>query len=570
MVVTIKNRELFKPFRKYWLKISLAFLLASIATAASFVSVKVLALFVDKLSGENSFNILLNLIVIWLLTELTGYICNYFAAIWISKIKANIRLEIQMNFFRQISNSTIQSINAFTPNALGALLQDDPMHVVDAVFNILKEILNVLLGLVSLVYIWKISSEIFVLFVFSLLVILFTQIKMKEKQIACFDKSRKASVYFRTISEEVFRNFSAIIVQHLQPGIKPEVSNTVQHSKKAELNNELIIHKNRLITCSISLVSQTALLIFGTMLYIAAKLSYADFLEIYLYKGKVYDLATISLQITKELSRFRSAVTRLNGLSLALNPREYGSTRPDTITGTIEVAELSAYVGTDNHKVLDNVSFHIKDGEFIGIVGPSGCGKSTLLKCITQVLPHSGKITISGVPLEQLTEGSLRRLICFTQQAPHWFDFLSVRENLTLHCPGVEDHEIWHALEKACIYDMIKQKGGLDIHITRNEMSGGQLQRLALAILVLSKSRILLLDESTSALDGDSQKSIVSSIRKTTSNKEHTVLFVAHRISALRDADRIIVMDNGHIVDIGTYNELNKRCELFRNLAQNS
>ena len=307
------------------------------------------------------------------------------------------------------------------------------------------------------------------------------------------------------------------------------------------------------------------------MLITDSKLSYADFLEVYMYKGNIYNLATISLQIIKEFSMYKSAQTRLSELSQALKPREFGNVRPETINGTITVDGLTACVciGENDQVILDDLTFNIQDGEFIVIVGPSGCGKSTLLRCLANAQAHTGNICISGVPADQLTKGSWQRLMCFAQQTPHWFDFLSVRENLTLHCPGVNDVEIWHALEKACISTMIQEKGGLDIHITQSEMSGGQLQRLALAIVVLSKSKIILLDESTSALDGESQSNIVQSIREATHRKEHTVVFIAHRISALRDADRIIVMDKGRIVDVGTYPELLERCELFRNLALN-
>lgn len=564
--MTIKNREFLKPFRKYWFKILLAFLLAAIASGCSFVSVRLLAKFVDTISGNKNLAILINLILLRLLIELTGHVCSYVAAVCISKRKSDIYLETQMNFARRISAATIHSIVQFTPQDLTSRIKDDPLYIIDAVFNILREILNILLGIVSLFYVLQLSAEIFVLFVISLLLILIVQSKTIDRQSQSFDASHSASRGFEIVWQSILRSFMPIIVQHLEPGIKPEVSERMQKNVRAMQNAQLVVHKNTLLTSMLSLGSMTALLVLCSILVTNGKLSPVNFVEVFLYQGNIYALATVSLRIIRDLSLYKSAASRLSELVQTLKPRKYGNLRPIIFSGNISIKGVTAYRG--NTKVFDDLSLDITDGEFIGIVGPSGCGKTTLLQLLAGALfDYIGQITLSNVPIDQLTKGSWRRLLCAAFQTPHWFDFFTVRHNLTLHCPDASDEQIWHALEKVCISDFIKEKGGLDSRIAQSEMSGGQLQRLALAIVVLSESKIILLDESTSALDGESQSIIVQAIRETTRRKEHTVLFIAHRISTLKNADRIIVMDEGKIVDIGNYAELLERCELFRKLA---
>ena len=233
-------------------------------------------------------------------------------------------------------------------------------------------------------------------------------------------------------------------------------------------------------------------------------------------------------------------------------------------SGNISIRNLSAYRG--DRKVLDNINLDIKPGQFIGIVGPSGGGKSTLLSVLSrQLTPSSGEIILDGANIWDLNEWSFHKAIKLAPQEPYLFS-LSVRQNLLLANPEASDGALWDALKDCAADELVKAKGGLDAVIDEHSLSGGEKQRLALSRLGVCGAKIVLLDESTSALDGNSQKIVLDTIRKA-ANNGHTMIMVAHRIATLKNSDSILIIEDGKLVESGTFDQLYTNSPKFRHLA---
>jgi len=216
-----------------------------------------------------------------------------------------------------------------------------------------------------------------------------------------------------------------------------------------------------------------------------------------------------------------------------------------------------AYKDNGDDIVINGFSLHVKPGESIGLAGHSGGGKTTLSKLLLRFADiQSGSITIDGQDISKVTQDSLHRAISYVPQEAYLFH-RSLRDNIAYGRPDATDDEIMDAVERANALEFIKKlPGGLDTIVGERgvKLSGGQRQRIAIARAILKDASILVLDEATSALDSSSEKLIQESL--TELMKKRTSIVVAHRLSTIAKLDRIIVIDNGKIIEQGTHAEL--------------
>jgi len=207
--------------------------------------------------------------------------------------------------------------------------------------------------------------------------------------------------------------------------------------------------------------------------------------------------------------------------------------------------------------LFHDFSLNIQPGEKIGLVGSSGSGKTTLTKLLLRFSDiDSGKIRIDSQDIAEVTQASLREQIAYVPQEPLLFH-RSVRENIAYSRPDATDAEIEKAAKKAGAYDFIvKLQDGFDTLVGERgvKLSGGQRQRIAIARAILKNAPILILDEATSALDSESEALIQKSLE--TLMKNRTSIVIAHRLSTIAKLDRIIVLENGHIVEDGSHDQL--------------
>ncbi len=216
----------------------------------------------------------------------------------------------------------------------------------------------------------------------------------------------------------------------------------------------------------------------------------------------------------------------------------------------------------EGKEILKGINFEVFKGEFVGITGPTGSGKTVFLNILARFYnPTSGEIKLNGIRWEKISTESIRKTILILPQEPFVFS-LSVRENLKLADPNADEDKLWWALEMANLAEDVKSlPNGLDTIIGERgySLSGGQRQRLMLAMAFLSSAKLILLDESLSALDSQTEMAVVKNLRKL----GKTVILVSHRISSLIHCDRIYVFKGGVVVEDGKFNELIGRNGIF-------
>ncbi|UPK91929.1 hypothetical protein LCI18_002864 [Fusarium solani-melongenae] len=232
---------------------------------------------------------------------------------------------------------------------------------------------------------------------------------------------------------------------------------------------------------------------------------------------------------------------------------------PEKCQGRIEFDDIRfTYPNRPGHPILNGLSFAVQPGEHIALVGSSGCGKSTCFALLERMYdPNSGTVKIDGRDIRELDVAKYRRALAYVSQEPTIYSG-TIRDNITLGCgPDETDEAIAQACKDANIYDFISSlPDGLTTTVGNRGvmLSGGQKQRIAIARALIRNPRVLLLDEATSALDSASEKLVQDALEK--ASRGWTTILVAHRLSFVRNADKIFVMDKGQVVESGTHTEL--------------
>lgn len=308
----------------------------------------------------------------------------------------------------------------------------------------------------------------------------------------------------------------------------------------------------------ISKLTNAVILWFGAQMVIDNQMTVGMLVAFNMLSGQVINPILRLAQLWQEFQQVGVSVERLGDV---LNTRTEISTGglsnlPD-MKGAITLENITFRYQPDTPAVLDNVSFRVKAGEIIGLVGPSGSGKSTITKLVQRLyVPEKGRVLIDNMDMARYDPSWLRRQVGVVLQDNFLFN-RTIRENIALAVPGIAFDAIVEAAELSGAHEFIvRLPDGYETMVGERgcTLSGGQRQRLAIARALVTKPRLLIMDEATSALDYESESIIQANMREI--SKGRTVIIIAHRLSAVRDAHKIIVMDKGCLVEEGSHEEL--------------
>lgn len=239
--------------------------------------------------------------------------------------------------------------------------------------------------------------------------------------------------------------------------------------------------------------------------------------------------------------------------------------RKGKISGDIVIKDLTYNYPANIEVALKNISLEIKQGQTLGIIGTIGSGKSTLMNLLLRLYSvPNGKISICGQDINEIKLNDLRDSICYITQE-HFLFSTTIKENIELFRDGYTDEEIIDSTENAMIADDIsRMEDGINTVVGERgiDLSGGQKQRVVISRAFLQKSNIVIFDDTFSALDNRTEESLLKNIRKLTENK--TCIIISNRISDIKDADKIIVLDDGDIVQEGVHQDLIKQNGLYK------
>ena len=316
-------------------------------------------------------------------------------------------------------------------------------------------------------------------------------------------------------------------------------------------------------------VVSTATLFLGAKFVIEGGLTVGELIAFNMFSGRVSGPVLRLAQMWQDFHQARLSVDRLGDiLNTPAEPSlAPGRTALPALRGDVTFEHVSFRYRIDGPRALDDVSLHVPAGQVVGVVGRSGSGKSTLAKLVQRLyVPETGRVLVDGVDLAIIDPAWLRRQTAVVLQDSVLFNS-SVRDNIALSDPGMPIERVIAAAKLAGAHEFILElPGAYDSVVGErgNSLSGGQRQRIAIARALVGNPRILILDEATSALDLESERIIQNNMRGIADGR--TVFIVAHRLSTVRAANRILTIEKGRIVEDGSHEELIKGAGLFNSL----
>lgn len=421
------------------------------------------------------------------------------------------------------------------------------------------------------VAIFIVNKVVFVYFVICSIILTTLHI-IKTKKINEQDKKyRRQSEKTNGLVGELVRGIRDIKMLFAKDSFLDEIDRNIDDLTKSQFtlrNTE--INYNCFIS-SMYDIFELLLIILFIYLLVNNHLTIAASIVLFNYRGRVFNNLMKNVgALMEEVRGFNLSCNRVFALfgDSEFGKETFGTKHIDKINGNFEFKNV--YFSYGNNPVLKNMSFKVKTNQTVAFVGKSGVGKTTIFSLLCKLYNvDSGNILIDGININELDEESIRNNITIISQSPYIFN-LSIRDNFKLVKKNVTDEEMIEACKLAYLddfiqtlpdkYDTIVGEGGVTL-------SGGQRQKLAIARAFVQNTKIILFDEATSALDNETQAYIQKAINNM--KDKYTILIIAHRLSTVINADRIMIVDDGKIVDTGTHNQLLKSNKLYKKLYEN-
>lgn len=419
----------------------------------------------------------------------------------------------------------------------------------------------------------RVNAELSVIFLVALPIMFCTLISMgmigKPRfriMLKKYDKMN-ASVQENLVAARVVKSFAREDYE------KKKFAASSDDLKKAQIYAQKLFSLLPAIQMGIMWTCAVILMLMGGNQVFAGTLTKGELVSMLTYTNQVVGSVSMVAMIIMMLTMTRESVTRINEvLDEVPDITDNGSTFK-VENGEIEFRHVDfSYSGKNDNLTLSDINLHIRAGETIGVVGGTGDGKSTLMQLIPRFYDAlSGEVLVGGRNVKDYSLYELRESVSMVLQKNMLFSG-TIRDNLRWGNKDATDEQIEHACRLACAHDFVMSfPDGYDTDLGQGgvNVSGGQKQRLCIARALLKNPKILILDDSTSAVDSRTDESIRAAFRESLPGT--TKLIIAQRIASIMYSDRIIVMDKGRISDVGTHDELMQRSEIYREvyLSQN-
>ncbi|MFV0480914.1 MAG: ABC transporter ATP-binding protein [Campylobacteraceae bacterium] len=501
------------------------------------------------------------IILVYFVKELGRYLQTYFTAYIGQDIVRRFRnmvlenlLKLDISFFHAYRSGELISRNTSDIDRIR-------MVVSNMVPEFLREVLSAI-GLLGVVFYQSVQLSFFALIVMPLAIYPLTRLAKRMKKVSYKSQEKTSDITSRL--GEIFSNIEII---------KANTSENFEHDRFAEDNKKFQKLNMKAVKISalasplmemLGSISMAAVIIIGGKQVIDGGMSVGSFFS---FVTALFLLYTPIKRVSALYNQMQDAVAASERTFFLLDQK------PTIISGdkefpksvnSIDFKNISLEYG--DKRVLKDISLHVNKGEFIAFVGNSGGGKSSLVNLLIRFFDvNSGEILINNTDIKDYKLDELRKNVAIVTQRVYIFND-SVAENVA-YGEKIDTAKVIDALKLANAYEFVSElENGIDTVLSEDgsNLSGGQRQRIAIARAIYKNPKILILDEATSALDNESEQKITEALEHLI--KDKITFVIAHRLSTVKKADRIVLLKHGEIVAIGSDDELNKNSEDYKNL----
>lgn len=532
-------------------------------------------------------------------------ICWYFSNIIYCKCSNKFMIDLSTDLARQAFKLNSKTYNDHNTGTIVQRIVEDPAKIIDQLANLVDRFLQLITAFIMLIYITTLNGWVALVFIgLGLIVgiIEFYRVKIRDKNLRTV---RRKNDKVHSLTTEIVRSEKDIKSLGLEDKLA-QVSKANYEDHRNYRYKVVKIDKNFNFVRNLILnVGTVFILIFGVWLMDKGLLTLASFMIVYSNRNSLWSVVQNAGSIFNTFVTIKICHDRMFSLfdEDEFVTEHFGAVQLENVVGEIEFKDVAFTFkeyeykepqmaqskkeqkrrkGKDRWKsekklvsenqIFDKLSFKIKPNTTVAFVGKSGSGKSTILNLMSKMYEaDDGEVLIDNVDIKDLSKETLRKTISLVNQFPYIFD-MTIKENLLLAKADATDDELYDAIKKASLEEFVTTlPKGIDTCVGESgiKLSGGQKQRLAIARALLRNSPIIIFDESTSSLDNFAQGEIKRSIDGL--KGQSTIVIVAHRLSTIRDVDKIFFLDNGKIIDEGTFDYLFKNNEKFKTmfLAEN-
>lgn len=518
-------------------------------------------------NGDISYvlNIGFKMIVVAFIGILGGMLCGIFATLASMNMGKNIRQAL----FDKIQSLSFLEIDKFKTSSLITRLTNDVTQVQNMVMMALRGMVrSPLICLGGIIMSLTISIKLSMIFLIAIPLIILSVTLITSKSIPFFTEMQKKIDNVNLVMRENLLGVRVVKAFAIEDKVRQRFSNANEELMDTSIKaQEVTILLWPLVTLIMNL-SVVAVLWFGGNYVNNGSLEIGKIMAFINYLVQIMGSLNMLVMIIINFSRAKVSAERINevlDIESSIKDRE----NTEKIENfDVEFKDVYFKYNKDGEYVLKDISFKASEGEKIGIIGPTGSGKSSLISLIPRLYDTtSGSVMIGNKDVRSLKIKDLRKIIGVVLQDTTLFSG-SIADNLRFGMEDANEEMMDSATRDAQAFEFINSSNegyNREVGQRGKNLSGGQKQRISIARTLIKNPKILILDDSSSALDMETESKLQNSLKNRM--KDSTVFLIAQRISAVMDSDKIIVLDNGEIAAIGTHKELIKNCEIYRSIA---